>query len=113
LTLDGTFLLNTTLSNGVSSTTIVATFSDTYGSAAYFDYWVSGIGSGSTTMRSGIIIAVWDQSGNITWTDIASPDLMSPTNGIKFSLAINSGIVELTANIAVDVWDIKTGIRII
>jgi hypothetical protein len=113
LTVDGTFLLNTTFSPGVTTTSIVATFSSSYGSACYFDYWVLGVGSGSTKMRSGIIIVVWDQSGNITWTDIASPDLLSSTNGIKFSLSINSGIVELTANIAVDTWDVKTGVRII
>jgi hypothetical protein len=54
----------------------------------------------------------FDCSG-AAYTDYSTTDLNGSTNGISFSIDVNSGLVRLIANITLGSWTVKVGNRII
>jgi hypothetical protein len=109
VTVDGTIVLNSTLSTGLGvATHVVATADISLGNAAYFDYYVMS----GTTLRSGTIISVWN-STSAQYTEVSTRDLGGSTSDVSFAVDVSGSNARLRATIASGTWTIKTGIRII
>jgi hypothetical protein len=95
---------------GAGPPTPVLTLPSTTGQSAYFEYVV--FNSGTTAMRAGTILSVWNSSG-ATYTDTSTTDLGESTIGISFQVTSISGTVTLNAIVTTGVWNIKVGTRVI
>jgi hypothetical protein len=101
--------VNTVLFSAITSDQLVDTFDTTFGSAAFFEYYVVDDGSRA---RMGQVYAVWDASSG-TGTDVSSPDLNGSTANLSWKVQVTGSNVELIAVITGGVWDIKVATRII
>jgi hypothetical protein len=61
--------------------------------------------------RTGTVHAVWDSSGNIKYTEMATDDV-GDTSGLTFSVILTTGSIALKATNAGGTWDVRT-VRII
>jgi hypothetical protein len=94
--------------------TTVGTFSASAGYGCYFDYFIMDSGSGANAARVGVVMAVWDNSFNSTYTDSSTPDLNGPTNDFLWRVTVNTNnVVQLLSVISGGVWDTKVSVRII
>jgi hypothetical protein len=71
----------------------------------FFDYYVTNTISGSSRW-SGTISSIWNQT-QISYSDLSTPDLVSPTDGIEFILNISGINVLLNATITTGTWKVK------
>jgi hypothetical protein len=82
------------------------------GTACYYDYRVSNLGTNA--YRSGTVTAVWNPStGAITWNDVSTPDLTATTFPFSFTVTLSGGNVVLNSVITTGTWSLKVGARII
>ncbi len=89
-----------------TGTEVVSTFSTASYDAAFFDYVVKK----DTNYRAGTVMAVWDNTDNVEFTDTSTNDLGS-TADIVFSVDALAGNIRLKATAASDNWIIKTAVR--
>jgi hypothetical protein len=101
--------VNTVTQTTVGSTQVIDTFSSDFGCSSIFEYCITeSLGN----KRMGQVFATWDTSSAV-FTDISSPDLNGSTAGLVWKVQINSGQVELVANIFSGTWDILVATRIV
>jgi hypothetical protein len=123
LTFDGSFLFisgnsqqygiqynQSGIVSGITTDTLLNRILTSSGSSAVFDYYVRN--TSTQGMRSGQIIAVWDQSTNATWVDYSTPDLNASTLPVKFKVENNGTFVSLTAVIGSGTWNIGASSRV-
>jgi hypothetical protein len=104
--------INSSLYSGVATNTIIYSVPKNAGSAAYFDYSVKN--TLTSGFRAGTVIAVWDDISNISeFTDYSTSDLGGSTQWLTFNTTIQSGNVDLYANINSGNFNIKIGARLI
>ena len=110
---NGAIYLNGTTQAGLTTgTTPVLSIDASSGSAAYFDYRVSNLGTNA--YRSGTVTTVWNVStGAITWNDVSTPDLTATTFPFSFTTTISGSNVILNAVISSGTWSLKVGARVI
>jgi hypothetical protein len=110
LTVYGNTYVDSATKTGLTSNTSVLTIPSTTGQSAYFEYIVYN--SGTTSMRAGTILCVWNSTG-ASYTDTSTTDLGTSTTGISFTVTSSGGIVTLNAVITSGTWNIKVGTRVI
>jgi hypothetical protein len=76
----------------------------------FFDYYVTNTISGSS--RSGTISSIWNQT-QISYSDLSTPDLVSPTDGIEFILNISGIKCTTKCNYNNRYMERKVGTRVI
>ena len=97
---------------GQTANFVVFSIPDTTGVAVFFDYYA--INTTLSAYRCGTVMAVWNATDNIVqFTDTSTKDLYGSTAILKFSVAITSGNLELTAQISANTWTVKIGARIL
>jgi len=89
-----------------TGTEVVATVSTGSYDAAFFDYVIKK----TTNYRAGTVMVVWDQTGNVEFTDTSTNDLGN-TNDVVLSADILSGNARLKATVNSDNWIVKTAVR--
>ena len=89
-----------------AGTEVVATVSTGSYDSAFFDYVVKK----STNYRVGTVMAVWDSSNNVQFTDTSTNDL-GDTSDVIFTVDALSGAARLKATVTTNDWVIKTAIR--
>jgi len=89
-----------------AGTEVVATVSTGSYDSAFFDYVVKK----TTNYRVGTVMAVWDTTGNVEYTDTSTNDLGN-TSDVIFSVDVLSGNARLKATVTTNDWVIKTAIR--
>jgi hypothetical protein len=87
-------------------TEVIATVSTGSYDAAFFDYVVKR----GTNYRAGTVMAVWDDTSNVEFTDTSTNDLGN-TSDISFTVDTLLGDVRLKAVATSNSWVIKTAIR--
>ena len=96
----------TSLSSGTHTIEQVLVVS---GRSLQFDYVVY---NGSQDSRAGTVIVVWN--GTLaTLTDMSTPDIGGPTDGIAFVVTNDGTNVTLSANVSSGTWNVIGGTRII
>jgi hypothetical protein len=110
VTIDGSLYMNSGYVTGLTSSSTILSIPISNGNAAFFDYYVTNTISGSS--RSGTISSIWNQT-QISYSDLSTPDLVSPTDGIEFILNISGINVLLNATITTGTWKVKVGTRVI
>ena len=97
---------------GQTADFVVFSIPDTTGVAVFFDYYA--INTTLSSYRCGTVMAVWNASDNtVQFTDTSTKDLYGSTSTLKFSVAITSNNLELTANISANTWTVKIGARVL
>jgi len=101
-------VLFTTASNADvdTGTEVVATVSTGSYDSAFFDYVVKK----TTNYRVGTVMAVWDSTSNVEFTDTSTNDL-GDTSDVIFTVDVLSGNARLKATVTTNDWVIKTAIR--
>jgi hypothetical protein len=89
-----------------TGTEVVATVSTGSRDAAFFDYVVKN----GVNYRAGTVMAVWDGSNNVEFTDTSTNDIGN-TGGVTLSVDALAGSVRLKATVTSDNWIIKTAVR--
>ena len=97
---------------GQTADFVVFSIPDTTGVAVFFDYYA--INTTLSSYRCGTVMAVWNASDStVQFTDTSTKDLYGSTSTLKFSVAITSNNLELTANISANTWTVKIGARVL
>jgi len=99
-----------TASGITASSYALLSLSASFGTGYFFDYWVSGVTSGS--YRVGTVMAVTNGSA-VQYTDTSTADLVASTAGINFSVGITGSNILLSALITSGSWNVKVGTRVI
>jgi len=89
-----------------TGTEVVATVATGSYDAAFFDYVIKK----STNYRAGTVMAVWDGSDNVEFTDTSTNDLGN-TSDVVFAVDALAGNARLKAVVTSDDWIIKTAVR--
>jgi hypothetical protein len=96
---------NTDVDTGTE--TIATVFTGSY-RGAFFDYTLND----GTNYRAGTVSSIWNNSGNVTYTDNSTPDIGN-TSGVTLFVAINGSNAELRATVTTNNWNIKSFVRAI
>lgn len=89
-----------------SGTEVVATVATGSYDAAFFDYVVKK----ASNYRVGTVMAVWDGTNNVQFTDTSTNDL-GDTADVVFTVDALSGTARLKATVTSNDWIVKTAIR--
>jgi cytoskeletal protein CcmA (bactofilin family) len=87
---------------------VVATFATGSYDAVHFDYVVKD----GTNFRTGTVMAVWNGSGALEFTDTSTNDIGN-TTGVNFNPDINSGNIRLRVTTPSGTWAVKTAVRMV
>lgn len=88
----------------------VDSFTATNGNFAMWAYSVKGSNPGEGS-RSGLVIAIW-QNSTIGWAEpFQSPDVVGITSPIAFSVTLTAGVVALLATTSTNNWKVR-GLRL-
>lgn len=89
-----------------TGTEIITTIPSSSYDAAYFDYVVKK----ETNYRAGTVMAVWDNSGNVEFTDTSTNDIGN-TSEVIMSVDTLGADIRLKTTVSSDNWIIKTAVR--
>ena len=92
-----------------TGTTVITQVPCVSGSTGHFNYFVK---ESNGAIRGGTIIAAWDCSGAV-FTDYSTTDLNNTTEGISFTVDVNSNNLRILSNVTSGTWTIKVGIKIV
>jgi len=110
---NGAVYINSAALAGLTTgTTAVLSIDASSGTACYYDYRVSNLGTNA--YRSGTVMAVWNTSiGAVTWTDTSTPDLTATTVPFSFTVTLSGGNIVLNSVITTGTWSLKVGARVL
>ena len=86
-----------------TGTETVDSFADTTGDGCVWHYTVKN----GVNLRTGTVMACWDSSNNVEYTEVATNSL-GTTTGLTLSVDISANVVRLRATASTDNWSVKT-----
>lgn len=89
-----------------TGTEVITTIPSASYDAAYFDYVVKK----STNYRAGTVMAVWDQIGNVEFTDTSTNDIGN-TSEVIMSVDTLGADIRLKSTVSTNDWIVKTSVR--
>lgn len=109
ITIDGNIYVNSATASSLSSgTTVVFSLNNTEGTSFFVDYWIKS----SSNLRAGTVIAVWNSTTDVEYTDISTKDI-GDTSAFSFTVSISGTNIILNAVVTSSIWECAAGVRII
>lgn len=85
-----------------TGTEVVDSFASGSFNAAFTNYYAKQ----GTNLRAGQLMSVWDDAGNVEYTDVSTNSL-GDTSGVLMFASVNGGNIEIKTTVDTDNWTVK------
>lgn len=79
---------------------------DSFASGSFYAAFTNYYAKQGTNLRAGQLMSVWDNTGNVEYTDVSTNSL-GDTSGVLMFASVNGGNIEIKTTVDTDNWTVK------